>query len=53
VVNGKADVVLIENALASGYMKANPGTLRQVQLGHPLRYYANSFMVDINDYRLM
>lgn len=53
VVNGKADAVLVENALAARYVSANLGKIRQVQLGKPLRYYANSYPVDVADYRLM
>ncbi|MBP9868703.1 MAG: transporter substrate-binding domain-containing protein [Alphaproteobacteria bacterium] len=52
VINNKADVVLIENSLANEFLKKNPNSIRQVNLSKPLRYYANSFYVDIHEQEL-
>lgn len=53
VVDKKADVVLVENALAAEYIKSNPGKIQQVKLKAPLRYYANSLMVGTEDTQLL
>ncbi|MBE2191249.1 MAG: ABC transporter substrate-binding protein [Alphaproteobacteria bacterium] len=53
VVNKKADVVLVENSLANEFLAKNPNSIRQVQLGKPLRYYANSYYVDIHENELL
>ena len=49
VVNKKADVVLVEDALAAEFLEKNPGSIRRVLLDRPLRYYANSYYVGIHE----
>lgn len=46
---GKADVTFIETAVANEYLAKNPGTLKSVTLGAPVRMFANTIMVPDNE----
>lgn len=44
VESGKADVAFSNGLVASGYLKANPGKLRNIAADHPIRTFSHGFM---------
>lgn len=50
---GKGDLVLAEPFIANDFIKHNPGKIRQVLLGRPLRYAGSGIMIPANEYRLV
>ncbi len=45
VATGKADVAFVNDVVASGYLKANPGQLKTVALPEPLRLFSHGLAV--------
>jgi len=52
VVNHKADVVFMDPITLATFLKANPGTLRKVQLPQPIVIYPWAVSMQKGDYRL-
>ncbi len=43
VASGKADATILERAVANDYLAHNPGSLRDISHGRPLRLFANTW----------
>lgn len=48
-ISGKADVSFSELGPISDFLEKNPGTLKEVQVGRPLRVFANSYVFRIGE----
>ena len=53
VVSKKADAAFVNNPVAEGYLKANPGKLKEIKLGRPLRVFSHGFMFPKGEYDLV
>ena len=51
VVHNKADAAINSPELLYDYLKKNPGTLRDITAGHPLRVSANTIMIGPGQYQ--
>ncbi len=52
VANNKADVLFAEPYFAYGYLKSNPGKIRNIAERTPIRVLGNCFMVKKNEWQL-
>lgn len=52
VVDGKADITFAQMSVATKYMQANPGKIRQVPLQTPVRVFAHGFGTAKGEYDL-
>ena len=52
VTTNKADIAFSEPEQAMLFEKSNPGSLRNLTPGHPVRLFANAFMMGIGENRL-
>lgn len=53
VATGKADVAFVNALVAQGYMKNNPGKLREIHADHPVRVFSHGFMFAKGQYDLV
>lgn len=51
VVHNKADAAVNEGGLLALYLEKNPGTLRDITLGHPIRLSPNTIMIKPDQYQ--
>ncbi|NTU76360.1 MAG: amino acid ABC transporter substrate-binding protein [Alphaproteobacteria bacterium] len=52
VETGKADVTFVDQFVASPYLKANPGKLRDLATGNPLRFHGHGLAVNKGETKL-
>jgi ABC-type amino acid transport substrate-binding protein len=52
VATGKADVALVNDVVASGYLKANPGQIKTVATDRPLRVFSHGLAVGATETEL-
>lgn len=52
VVMGKADAVFVEPYYANAFMKTNPGALKNVAAGRPVRIFPDVMMLPANEFQL-
>ena len=52
VQTGKADVTFADQLVATPYLKANPGKLRDLVLGNPIRFHGHGFAVAKGEVKL-
>lgn len=50
VETGKADIAFVNGAVAAGYLKANPGKLKNVAAGNPVRFFSHGLMFPKGQY---
>lgn len=43
ITTKKADVTFAELGVITPFLEKNPGTLREIEIGHPIRVFANSY----------
>jgi len=51
VVHNKADAAVNEPSLLALYLEKNPGTLRDITIGHPIRVSPNTIMIKPDQYQ--
>lgn len=51
VDSGKADITFCETYLGEKFIKANPGSLKNLVPDHPVRLFGNTFAVPMDDYK--
>lgn len=52
ITTGKADITFAEPSVIAEFSKANPGKLKQLAGGRPLRIFGNTLVVDAKDVHL-
>jgi ABC-type amino acid transport substrate-binding protein len=52
ITNGKADLTFAEPSVIAEFSKANPGKLKELGRGTPLRIFGNTLVVGSNNWRL-